>query len=1835
MNDDTRPSLLPHALMNLNADAKQHVDHVSIPTGLKVLMHKRSSSRTTTSRNQTTSSRPISTSSSLPSVNHELLGAGSKLYTLLTEVTTLVGGAADGSTEKDREDVLVEKLQLCCKILRESDDLTSLLQTTISNEADKEVQRAASKVDRAFERFRRSISAWLDGPSSSNDQVFSNAKEMLSVTTEILHSTIQKVLILKLTTQSLPFLSDLTTRALDSTFTLAKLTLKIRDPQTHTRTYECLSKGMDIVSSVSSSGIPISNYLRCISGAYYNFAGSLYQAGSHGPAVPFLKEACAVGARALARRPKEKHDGEEKARELEGWKQLEETLFRRWELLGICHMKIGDRKNAYIAFLRAVVTFPYVLYGFTKDTNKLPPSSIFTTTNNHYGQLTTIIDRVTYVGLNELFIPIEQITFQHSLSSSDAVKDPRIIGALVEQQVESLEQRGARDSIQRSIRALLESAVKVYDGEVKMPVRRARVTLRLLEVLYRMENVPPFEDIQKMTQEVENLLSAEPVQDVGADAELAPYRLQYRALSHLWLALHGHRSSIPNQVSVVADHVDQACRILRSTYTKPTVDSPKITALRKSFTPQQHTGTRVASRKRTVTTTAVNVVPATTTRTRARATTSSTVAAAAAPTRKAASSTRRKDPVTPAPNRGVLQAMSTNVTTPPRVKPEVAKRYPLVFDDFDRFSGVLQTAARVLGLLSLSLLKVQLLDVLRKLAEAHKGITSESYITASLDLAHEYMRIGKTRRATAIFTQALETVRGGHVSEETSALFLLRFAESLALIENIPQSASVYSEAIGVAKRIEYDEKSGSSVQRVHARVRRLEKAAIAARTVAFIQHCKEDITMTIELLLQSLRLWNRAMDNLTRLNPPPSKPAQEDNPFDMSSLKQALPSVPQPLPDPAPQTIVPPQRHLDSIGLRISEGLFTVLFDLAQAYLTRGSAKESEFFVTQALDLARALNAPAMLSRALAKQGEVQVRLGKMKEGYEVLVEAGEVLKGVPTIDSVEVVRLTAECREKMGEEDAGVLYARSVDLLREIDTAFEKYEGVTSGPRKSLGMSPASGKPIKDMVVPDILTSVLRQQIWHLRDQNDERFNALLQHFTSLPRSSLTRAQENSLLAKLNLHNVYLRFQSDMFLNSLAESPIAIPMGMHATQKHSSVSGQDIVTALIQAEDQFWNSLALIARRGNVLDVRESAVALAVIKSFQTSMGQKDDRVHVLVSRLLDASAALTLRREMLEAIHHKFPRSPGADDMQWPLITAEGVMLPPPVAGSNFAARKRANIRVDSEDEDDDDMSDIDASSPSKSYWESVRARYRSYSLSSSTLSSSQTEKLPSNWTVIHINVTEDKNTLFVSRQEGGIKGDGLVFSVPLKSRRDNGSGDDEDEYLTFHDAMHELREIVRLSDEGTRGAVHVRPDDDEARAAWWKQRAELDLRLKNLLANIEFCWFGAFKTIFSPKCKANPEEISQLRVQFEKLFKRSFGIQETKRPNTHRKTSLNHLPQSFSQVRLDEALLKCISTLSPKCRDEELEDLVYFILDLYQFHGVAVPISEVDATQIVVDIRTILEEHTAKTRGQKKCSKADASANEGDDEHVFLVLDKNLQGLPWESIPILRGRSVSRIPSIDFLIDRLDYIEMRKGTRLGLQCQGPAGAIVDPRKGYFILNPSGDLRRTQERFKEWASGMKKAGWEGIVGKPVSEQQFENALRQSDLVVYFGHGGGEQYLRSYKVRRLQTCAATMLWGCSSGALREMGDFDRTGTANAYMLGGCPTLVANLWDVTDRDIDKFSQAVFDKVKLNPEDVRTWSDKQGAGVSLVTAVAQARSACKLKYLTGAAPVVYGIPFYL
>lgn len=58
----------------------------------------------------------------------------------------------------------------------------------------------------------------------------------------------------------------------------------------------------------------------------------------------------------------------------------------------------------------------------------------------------------------------------------------------------------------------------------------------------------------------------------------------------------------------------------------------------------------------------------------------------------------------------------------------------------------------------------------------------------------------------------------------------------------------------------------------------------------------------------------------------------------------------------------------------------------------------------------------------------------------------------------------------------------------------------------------------------------------------------------------------------------------------------------------------------------------------------------------------------------------------------------------------------------------------------------------------------------------------------------------------------------------------------------------------------------------------------------------------------------------------------------------------------------------------------------------------------------------------------------------------------------------------------------------------------------------------------------------------------------------------------------------------------------------------------------MTDKDIDKLSMSVFEKLMIK--------DPQPGAVSmsLTRAIADSREVCTLKYLNGAAPVVYGIP---
>lgn len=65
-------------------------------------------------------------------------------------------------------------------------------------------------------------------------------------------------------------------------------------------------------------------------------------------------------------------------------------------------------------------------------------------------------------------------------------------------------------------------------------------------------------------------------------------------------------------------------------------------------------------------------------------------------------------------------------------------------------------------------------------------------------------------------------------------------------------------------------------------------------------------------------------------------------------------------------------------------------------------------------------------------------------------------------------------------------------------------------------------------------------------------------------------------------------------------------------------------------------------------------------------------------------------------------------------------------------------------------------------------------------------------------------------------------------------------------------------------------------------------------------------------------------------------------------------------------------------------------------------------------------------------------------------------------------------------------------------------------------------------------------------------------------------------------------------------------------------------PFVLGNLWDVTDRDIDRFTKALLE----------AWFSA-GSGAPLLSYMGSSRQATHLKHLIGAAPVVYGLPLHL
>lgn len=111
---------------------------------------------------------------------------------------------------------------------------------------------------------------------------------------------------------------------------------------------------------------------------------------------------------------------------------------------------------------------------------------------------------------------------------------------------------------------------------------------------------------------------------------------------------------------------------------------------------------------------------------------------------------------------------------------------------------------------------------------------------------------------------------------------------------------------------------------------------------------------------------------------------------------------------------------------------------------------------------------------------------------------------------------------------------------------------------------------------------------------------------------------------------------------------------MGMRRAKVSISPGTQDILNILQNAEKLFWSDLTLVAKRGNVFHVRDTAVSLALIRAFQDTLGKARPEGPTLAACLLGtylSQSAYLLLTEMNRQIQcdYSAPRGPRGRTVQ----------------------------------------------------------------------------------------------------------------------------------------------------------------------------------------------------------------------------------------------------------------------------------------------------------------------------------------------------------------------------------------------------------------------------------------------------------------------------------------------------------------------------------------------------------------------------------------------------------
>lgn len=975
-------------------------------------------------------------------------------------------------------------------------------------------------------------------------------------------------------------------------------------------------------------------------------------------------------------------------------------------------------------------------------------------------------------------------------------------------------------------------------------------------------------------------------------------------------------------------------------------------------------------------------------------------------------------------------------------------------------------------------------------------------------------------------------------------------------------------------------------------------------------------------------------------------------------------------------------------------------LTHLADVYIHHGVFNEANYSSEQAVKFAQGLSSSHIISRVRYHRSMLLTAAGQLEEAELCLAHDPNEDADLPPLVKMESFRAKAALSTKIGDlEEARSFYQQAETVIKEIQS--EKYltsidgmpEAAASGqqtettaktesrrqpavaPSRSKTATsqprqkPATGRtaplpkrgpkppaiaapkskptPSKARILERLEAMVLLDKILVCTSlgQSDQQSTDRLNDLTALLSDSSKRRR---LEHESTMQKVYSEIQADFSFNVLPESTLSFPALQALDRRLSAIGSKGSFVTSPNA-----NVPAKTVKRGKgVKPAAKSVPPLHDMLSTARRCVAPDSSTHVPLSTMethrqysLMANASMVL--SATSATH------------------AAEVLHPVQEALSIDYGRLHASecysfvVRLDRDSHTGTDPL----------AWPEMAVKYPASPVTAKVFRDQYVDLLPRSWTAVSMSLNETCDELYIARYRQSQSP--LIMRLPFSRQK---TDEADVEVFDFHMGKEELKDIIELSNFSCHNSLDTNVKG--AKTNWWNEREELDRRLQELLINIENIWIGGFKGIFSQH-QREKGHLDRFRKSFEAIMDRHLPSRKS-------------IKKGSKKLTLDDQVLELFIGLGSDQDgevdlDESLADLLYFIVDILQFNGERNAYDEIDFDSMAIDVLDALRTYHDSIDQQGK-----------EHQHLILVLDKRLQAFPWENLPCLEKCSVSRVDSMLTLRDRLAQMKQHSDTSEGHY-------EVSRRSGSYILNPASDLKTTETTLGPALSKLaasQEGGWTSIVGTAPSEDDFRQKFSDSSMLLYFGHGAGSQYIGQRQIRRLDKCSEVVwLMGCSSGAVTEYDELEPTAVPFAYLVAGhsssdenseqqdrskCMAVVSNLWDVTDKDIDRFSLAVGEewglwrseqestklpaktprkreklaapstpertaktpktpKVKKTPAPARTPArsgsrPRRGDGdrkQSLVEAVAKSRDACYLRYLNGAAPVVYGVPVYL